>query len=344
MQFANHYDERFEGTTAGIRTPPIPLAEVEQPVPTSLPGFYYHHPKLRVGNGPRIFYHGDQSRDVIVLTHGFTDSPFYVQDIAGCFFREGCNVVMPLLPAHGLIKPDVAIRDEMLDIKWRDTIDSSVAIARLLGERVSIGGFSTGAALSLNKILRHSEMIEGGLFLFSAALSLGKVLDTVGNSGVVEWAVGFFLDRTAVPGAGPDPYKYPVLPSAVASEIIEVIQENNEKLRTFGQLPQPVFAAHSHKDTTASIQGVIDFLAQYVPADNQRFFEVEEIKHAALTLKNTVPIDIGLIGQNMKDPQRIKAKQDEWLTHVSANPFFDEMMSQAIHFFKTRVQGQQEPS
>ena len=41
----------------------------------------------------------------------------------------------------------------------------AVEFAKLLGKKVSIGGFSTGGALSLNKILRDSNSIKGGLFV-----------------------------------------------------------------------------------------------------------------------------------------------------------------------------------
>lgn len=332
--FASHYDERLGGTM----TPPVLLSHVEQAVPTQLPGYYYQHPKLREGNGPRILYHGDNTKDVIVLTHGFTDSPFYMQDVATRFFEIGCNVILPLLPAHGLKEPDVAIRQEELDNRWRNTIDASVAVARLLGQRVSIGGFSTGGALSVNKIVRHADMIDGGLFLFSSALSLGRFIDQVGSSEVVEWAVGFFLDRKAIMGEGPDPYKYPLLPASVASEIVEIIQETNDILQKRGKLSLPVFAAHSHHDQTVEIKGVINFLDQHVSPDNLLFYPItDEVMHASLPLQRPVPIDLDQIGQEEKSPAVRKKKQEEWMKHVAANPHFDEMMNQAISFFQQKV-------
>jgi len=335
--FASHYDIRL----GGEMTTPIPLQQVEQAVPIQLPGYYYDHPKLREGNGPRILYQGELTKDVIVLTHGFTDSPYYMQDVASRFFEAGCNVILPLLPAHGLKEPDEAIRSEELDNRWRNTIDASIAVARLLGKRVSIGGFSTGGVLSLNKILRHSEMIDGGLFLFSAALSLGRLADKVGDSEIAEWLVGFFLDHTAVIGEGPDPYKYPILPASVASEVVEIIQEGNTILKDVKTLPQPVFAAHSHHDKTAEIQGVIDFLSHHVSPEKQLFFPIkdEKVMHATLPLKTAVPIDLTLVAPNEKSPKRRKIKQEDWLKHVAANPHFEEMMNQAINFFQQKVQG-----
>lgn len=334
--FAAHYEERLNEGEAKRIAPKL-LSDVEQPVPSAVPGFYFDHPKLRAGNGPRILYHGERTSDVIILTHGFTDSPFYMQAIAESFYEEGLNVILPLLPAHGLKEPDELIRDEQLDTRWRKTLDHSVEVAKRLGDKISIGGFSTGGALGLNKMLRSPGQIEGGLFLFSAALSLGKWVDRIGNNEWVEWTISFFMDQEAVPGDGPDPYKYPVLPLSVASEIVEIIRENNQLLRKEGEWNSPVFAAHSKQDQTTPIRGVADFLDQYVPLEKRLFFEIEQdVMHASLPLKESVPIDLSKIGVDLKDEDCRKQKCEEWLRHVQANPLFAEMMEKALGFFRTQ--------
>ncbi len=55
--------------------------------------------QLRRGNSPKILHHGIKTNDVIVLTHGLSDSPYYVEAIGRRFFTEGANVIFPLLPA-----------------------------------------------------------------------------------------------------------------------------------------------------------------------------------------------------------------------------------------------------
>jgi len=96
--------------------------------------------ELKKGNGPRMYLQKKQTPQTIVLCHGLSDSPHYVSAIAKCFFDIGLNVVLPLLPAHGLKEPDAKMEDTSLDSKWKIEIDEMTEIAELLGAVVSLGG------------------------------------------------------------------------------------------------------------------------------------------------------------------------------------------------------------
>jgi len=154
-------------------------------------------PKMREGNDPCIFHHNRKTDHVIVLIHGLTDSPYYMKAIAKEFHSIGLNVVLPLLPGHGLKNPEPSINANDLAKQWRQEIDQAVQVASLLGKTISIGGLSAGGCLSLNKALRHPEAIAGGIFLFSAALDIGKrserigqlIFNTVGTVGKIEGLV-----------------------------------------------------------------------------------------------------------------------------------------------------------
>jgi alpha-beta hydrolase superfamily lysophospholipase len=96
------------------------------------------------GNHPNVLHHGTKTADVLVLIHGLTDSPFYMDAIGRAFHDAGVTVIFPLLDAHGLVDPDRAMEDDELAQKWRATVDHAVTVAAMLGDRISIGGFSTG--------------------------------------------------------------------------------------------------------------------------------------------------------------------------------------------------------
>lgn len=282
--------------------------------------FAVESPKLRAGNYPKIFHHDRRTKDVVVLTHGLTDSPYYMQAIGMRFYAEGANVVLPLLPAHGLKDPDEAMEDYKLDAKWKEEIDNAVDVAQMLGDRISLGGFSTGAALSLNKVLRHPDKIEGGLFLFSAALDLGIVKEEAGRLRFLQ-AITKITDGK-VKGTGPNPYKYLEMPSFAGIELTQIIREN-VKLSEGRKISQGVFAAHSVHDTTVKIEGIFELLENHVE-NGVAFIISENVSHANLVLAEKITLNDIQGAESEEEPQ--------------ANPKFDWMMDDAIRFFKEYVE------
>ena len=175
-KFKNHYAARLGQVEVATDLPKIP--EIKAP-------FIVKSAKLKDVNYPTIFSQGQRTSDVIVLTHGLSDSTHYMLAIGKRFYQHGLNVVLPLLPGHGLKDPDKAMEDRNLDVKWRQEIDHAVDVGLLLGDRISLGGFSTGGALSLNKILRDPNNIKGILFIFSAAIDLGFLIETSSGYPVI---------------------------------------------------------------------------------------------------------------------------------------------------------------
>lgn len=254
----------------------------------------YTSPLLKPGNGPRIFHHNRKVDDVIVLTHGYTDSPYYLQAIAVGFYKIGFNVIMPLLPAHGLNELGEALEDSSLDSQWRKTIDHGVDTAAKLGERISIGGFSTGGALSLNKILNdRKNQINGGLFLFSAAISVGSMNEALTKVSFLQ-SIARRMEG-ALSGVGKDPFKYPAMSKAGGMEVAQIVNDNNRLLdggKEKRKIKQPVFAAHSAHDKTATLNGLMDFMKEHVD-DGVAMVVSQSVEHACLPLETDINLNPG---------------------------------------------------
>lgn len=306
--FKEHYLTRLgTGELNSMRNPEMPEA------------YCLESPILRPGNGPRLLLQEKPAEEVIVLTHGLSDSPFYLEAVARHFYRAGCHVVLPLLPAHGLIDPDEAMKDEQLDQKWQETIDHAIHTAGLLGSRISIGGFSTGGALSLNRILRDSSSINGGLFLFSAALSIGSLAEVAGRLSFIQ-TITRITDGKII-GVGRDPYKYPMLPSFAGFELVQIINQNKNLLEK-RKVEMPVFAAHSVHDATAELGGILQFMEKHVEKGVTLVVSAQT-PHASLPLDKEVPLNLKeSLGPTLPPP---------------ANPMFDWMMDGALQFYKKEV-------
>ncbi|MGD1900269.1 MAG: alpha/beta hydrolase, partial [Phormidesmis sp.] len=202
------------------------------------------------GNHPQVLHHGHVTENVIVLIHGLTDSPYYMRAIAQDFARAGFNVVLPLLPAHGLKRPGKAFHT-LQHTDWIEHVNAVCDIAKSLGKKLSIGGLSTGGALSVYKAMTDPQLVTGGLFLYSAALDIGTVeqlvLQTEAGRMIarlrdqqlwlaktVKDQLQMILDDQAEGqsneffGIGDNPYKYSVFFFEGASQLAEVIQAINQ--------------------------------------------------------------------------------------------------------------------
>lgn len=272
---------------------------------------------------PQIFKHEDGNpRNAIVLVHGLTDSPYFMKDIGEYFCSEmGFDVYIPLLRAHGLKEPE-DMKDASL-IEWRNDVRFAVDKARESGGKVSIGGLSTGGTLAVEKALTDEESIDGGVFLFSAALGLASHAGNLAEIFLRTPLANIFdhIDRSSLINNSPsgNPYRYSKMDIGGARELSKLIKEL-DLLTDRDVLNQPLFAAHSEADTTADINEIEEFVSRsYDRHHRAEMFRIGKnfaVPHASVVLKNPV----FSINNSPLEP---------------SNPFFDQMM-RSLHAFADR--------
>ncbi|MDP1536107.1 MAG: alpha/beta fold hydrolase, partial [Burkholderiales bacterium] len=82
----------------------------------------------------------------VLLTHGLTDSPYFMRYLAAFFQRNGFRVMAVLLPGHGTQPGD------LLDMRWQEWAKAVRYGAECLAaeaDELYLAGFSAGSALSL---------------------------------------------------------------------------------------------------------------------------------------------------------------------------------------------------
>jgi len=290
-------------------------------------GFRYDivSPVLRgKGNYPFIFTHGKFTNHVVVLTHGLSDSPHYMEAIGKRFFNAGANVLFPLLFGHGMKFPDKALQDWNLSQKWKADMDHTIHSASLFGKIISLGGLSTGGTLSLNALLRHSESIKGGLFLFSAALDIGILHEHAIKLPFLSRFYRFKQEK--IVGDGPNPYKYPVFSNFSGLQLSDIINEVNKKLYK-KIIKQPVFAAHSVQDSVTFLKGITHLLDHHVE---------KGVAYLISQRTNGHPVEHGEVV--LEEPINFSTDNAYSLLPPKANPKFDDMMRAAIQFFKSDIE------
>ncbi|KXI27101.1 alpha/beta hydrolase [Paraglaciecola hydrolytica] len=274
------------------------------------------------GNAPYILHHGKPTDKVIVLFHGLSDSPFFLRSIAGAFHLEGYNVVVALLPGHGLLNADADMQDSELANRWRKRVADISELAINLGDSKYIGGFSTGGALATEYVLKQPGEYKG-LLLFSGALRLDSTVETLANVWGMRW-VAKLMDGD-YQTAGRNPVKYPKVSTYAALQLVDVISSVREKIKQKSVLNLPIFVAHSQADATTLIQGVKDLMA--ANQGQNKFFEIplsENVCHADLVISDTQLQDMHYDMSNLGEVEACSVPQ--------ANPLHTAMIAAAITY------------
>jgi esterase/lipase len=265
---------------------------------------------------PQIFKHDDgQPRNAIVLVHGLTDSPYFMRDIGEYFCTGmGFDVYIPLLRAHGLKEPE-DMKDASL-IEWRKDVRFAVDAAKESKGKVSIGGLSTGGTLSVEMALTNKQSINGGVFLFSAALGLASKAGNLGEILLRTPLSKIFdhIDKSSLINNSPsgNPFRYSKMDIGGARELSKLIKEL-DLLTDRDVLNQPLFAAHSESDTTADIDEIEELVNRSKKAEMFRIGKNFAVPHASIILKSPVLS----LNNSPLEP---------------SNPFFDQM-TKSLHTF-----------
>jgi esterase/lipase len=143
--------------------------------------------------------HGNRTDKVIVFFHGYGSSPQQFRELGQRFFQLGYNVLIPLLPHHGMADRKVenlsAVRAEEL----RDCADTGVDIAAGLGDKIYVSGLSGGGVLAAWIGQNRKEVCR--VLLIAPALALGK--------GAGKFQDRIFIFLTAwLPNISPDFYSH----------------------------------------------------------------------------------------------------------------------------------------
>lgn len=281
---------------------------------------YFSPDAVRDGCQPRIMEHQEPAQKAIVQVHGLSDSPYFMTAIGDYFFNHlGYNVYMPLLHGHGLKNPEGMEGVELEE--WKSNVSFAVNTASSKASDISIGGLSTGGALSFYMAALHPR-VQGTLYLFSAALDLaGDPSGLIGElqENLLLTFLADLLDSNA-PLIGENPYRYSDVDMDGARQLARLIKETDTIINLFDSrfpFSEKVFAAHSESDTTADIAG-IEALQQVCDKERFRFFRIAKnlcVPHASVVLEKPVV---------SKDGKELEPR----------NPVFAEMMQAIADFEK----------
>lgn len=136
-------------------------------------------PLMAQTSGSQFFIHPSSDK-VCLFFHGFTATPEQFVVIGQAFFKAGYNVLIPLLPGHGMAGdwnkdnppplPENKQIYQKFGLQW-------LQVAKSLGKKVIVGGLSGGSTLAAWLALECPEEIDRTLVFAPYLSGSNKVVD-----------------------------------------------------------------------------------------------------------------------------------------------------------------------
>jgi esterase/lipase len=110
------------------------------------------------GGATLLLSHGRRTPRVVVLLHGFTDSPRQFAALADSLYAKGDNVLVPRLPHHAERGKDASELARLTAAELCRTGDAAIDIATGLGDSVIVVGLSVGGTVAAWTAAHRTEV------------------------------------------------------------------------------------------------------------------------------------------------------------------------------------------
>ncbi len=121
---------------------------------------------------------GKRTDAVVVIFHGYTNTPYEFRLVAKAYRDQGFNVWVPRLPHHAMADKMTSDFSNLTAEELRDFADRTIDIAAGLGKQVTVVGLSGGGSLALWSATERREVKHA--ILISPLLQPG---------GYAEWVI-----------------------------------------------------------------------------------------------------------------------------------------------------------
>lgn len=207
--------------------------------------------------GQPYLLHNPAAKRGILLVHGLMAAPEEVRELAEYLYAEGYTVYAPRMAGHGTSAPDLERRSHL---EWNDSVKRGYAILRSCCDEIIAAGFSTGAAVMLQQVLKYPQDYRALISIsapvrfskFSARFArpvhnLNRLLSAV---GLAQWGKRFVHNHADNPHIN-----YLRCPVASIAEIQNLMGNVRPRL---AQINIPALIMHARHDPKIDIQSARD--------------------------------------------------------------------------------------
>jgi len=206
------------------------------------------------------------TKGVILLIHGLSDSPYHMRALGKVFKDEGFYVFSLRLPGHGTLPSG------LIDVTWQQWFTATKWAAEQLHQVAKkrgnvplyMGGFSTGGALILNytfKALDNTNFhMPKKVFLFSPAIGVSKLAVISAWHHMLSWIPYFSKFKWLDILPEYDPAKYNSFTKNAGRQIYLLTLDNKDRIKKIEDQHQ-----QNKLPAIISFQSLVD--ATVVPKD-----------------------------------------------------------------------------
>lgn len=128
-------------------------------------------------------HHGQRTQKSVLIVHGLFESPHYMKGLRDFFFSQNMNVLSLLLSHHWRLNDPLMKKTDFRS--WLRDLEWGFRMARNLGEKVILVGYSTGGILAYETALSEGERGQDieALITFSPALAIKVAPGIAANLG-----------------------------------------------------------------------------------------------------------------------------------------------------------------
>lgn len=258
----------------------------------------------------------ESSRPAVLMVHGFTDSPYYMKDLARYFYEKGYNVIAPRLKGHGTIPQDLH------DVKladWRDDVANGYRRAREISSQVLLLGYSTGGGLVVD--FHQRTGLGEALILFAPAIKLKNPLARFTCNETLRNSFGEWIDDREED----NPVKYRKMSLKASCEVWKLTQD----IRNQPHIRVPVFNVVTEYDDFVSSTDAIEFLAKNETSVHNLWL-YNQTKLYSRFLEAIYPVIAIRTNRRIRHVE-ITLKENEFIANEE-NEYLDEILSELAGF------------
>ncbi len=207
------------------------------------------------------------------IIHGFTGSPYEMQELGKYLASQGITAVADILPGHGT-SPDDCNSKVYQD--WIDSVREGYDRLSAEKEEVFVIGFSMGGALTLNLAI---ERDIPGIVLYAPIIKHKKwtvyLTPFVAPFKEYEEKKQFYKNEKNKPKIF---YGYSVYPMKAVAEVVKLTWRVRMKL---GQVTSPTLIMHSKADIAVPYENG-QYVYDWINSEDKQLISYEHSAHALM--------------------------------------------------------------